>query len=84
MIIKQSISNVGYFNPNNKPHHPCLCNGSSFFRNPMIFTYANPKTYKGPIVEGWPPSKNRTVKLYMDGIVALINIVNYYKIIVLI
>ena len=28
-------------------------------------TYQNPKTYNGPIVEGWPPSKNRNVHQYM-------------------
>ena len=28
-------------------------------------TYQNPKTYNGPIVEGWPPSKNRNVQQYI-------------------
>ena len=28
-------------------------------------TYENPKTYNGPIVEGWPPSRNRNVRKYM-------------------
>ena len=69
MIIKQDISNRVYFILNkNNPHFLCLYNGSPFFRNPIMLTYDDPRTYKGPIVEGWPPSKNRTVKLYMEGI----------------
>ena len=31
------------------------------------FTYSDPKDYIGPIVEGWPPHKNRSIELYMTG-----------------
>ena len=31
------------------------------------FTYSDPKDYKGPIVEGWPPNKNRSIEIYMTG-----------------
>ena len=30
-----------------------------------IMTYDDPSTYKGPIVQGWPPTKNRSVRLYI-------------------
>ena len=28
-------------------------------------TYDDPFSYKGPIVEGWPPTRNRSVFLYI-------------------
>ena len=34
----------------------------------MNFTFSDPKEYEGPIVEGWPPSKNRSVVNYLTGI----------------
>ena len=33
----------------------------------MKFTYSDPKDYEGPIVEGWPPHKNRSIEIYMTG-----------------
>ena len=33
----------------------------------IVLTYDNPETYHGPVVEGWPPSKNRSVQLYIKG-----------------
>ena len=55
-----------------------------FIRTPITLTYDDPKTYKGPIVEGWPPSKNRAITLYMQGIGfvqeilnLLLNVANY-------
>ena len=32
-----------------------------------VLTYDDPETYTGPIVQGWPPSKNRSVPLYIKG-----------------
>ena len=36
-------------------------------------TYDKPSSYQGPIVEGWPPSKNRSVSKYLSGNFILIN-----------
>ena len=33
----------------------------------IMFTYVDPKSYVGPIVQGWPPDKNRSVENYMSG-----------------
>ena len=33
----------------------------------MKLTYDNPETYRGPTVRGWPPSKNRSIPLYIKG-----------------
>ena len=33
----------------------------------MTLTYDNPETYRGPTVRGWPPSKDRSVQLYIKG-----------------
>ena len=32
-----------------------------------MLTHDDPERYKGPIVQGWPPSKNRSVPLYIKG-----------------
>ena len=37
-------------------------------------TYDKPSSYQGPIVEGWPPSKDRSVSKYLSGSSILINI----------
>ena len=39
----------------------------SYDRKFAVLTYDNPETYKGPIVQGWPPSKNRSIPLYIKG-----------------
>ena len=36
-------------------------------RKYAVLTYDAPETYKGPIVQGWPPSKDRSIPLYMKG-----------------
>ena len=30
-----------------------------------IITFEDPKTYQGPILEGWPPNKSRNMKTYI-------------------
>ena len=30
------------------------------------YTYDDPTSYKGPIIESWPPSKNRWIAPYMN------------------
>ena len=32
---------------------------------PVNITYENPKTYKGPLLEGWPPGKDRHMPNYI-------------------
>ena len=32
---------------------------------PFSYSHSDPKTYKGPIVKGWPPSKSRDMKAYI-------------------
>ena len=36
-------------------------------RKHAVLTYDDPETYKGAIVQGWPPSKNRSIPLYIKG-----------------
>ncbi|TRY79809.1 hypothetical protein TCAL_10002, partial [Tigriopus californicus] len=31
------------------------------------FTYSDPKAYQGPIVDGWPPGKERNLPRYLNG-----------------
>ena len=31
------------------------------------FTYDDPRIYNGPIVKGWPPTKDRFVPKYLNG-----------------
>lgn len=32
-----------------------------------MLKYDDPEKYQGPIVQEWPPSKNRSVPLYIKG-----------------
>ena len=34
----------------------------------FILTFDDPDTYQGPVVEGWPPGKNRSLPLYLRPI----------------
>ena len=42
-------------------------NNSLMMEKGMTLTYDNPETYRGPTVRGWPPSKNRSIPLYIKG-----------------
>ena len=35
--------------------------------NYVQYTFVNASMYSGPIVEGWPPAKDRSVEPYMKG-----------------
>ena len=39
----------------------------SISRNYVILTHDDPEGYQGPINQAWPPSKNRSVPLYIEG-----------------
>ena len=36
-------------------------------RNYVTLTHDDPETYQGPVIQEWPPSKNRSVRLYIKG-----------------
>ena len=51
-------------------------------RHAIPYSFVEASKYNGPIVEGWPPSKNRSTELYMkgnDSVNALKPLISYFK-----
>ena len=59
--------------------YKCICDDSTNYSgveagkkgqrkfNRINFVYVHPKSYHGPIVDGWPPARSRSVPQYIKG-----------------